>query len=105
AKLSSSNQVATDKRFKQLITGRVEMNALTSKQFDDWANFVTKTYKNKADTAMLTTLTAHYGESKLAKMLADASGTKPVVTRLENAQLNKWMDNNKTKNWTKSTAF
>ncbi|KAG3088900.1 hypothetical protein PI124_g17657 [Phytophthora idaei] len=94
-KLMSNNQPTTNKRFKQLITGQVGSNVLKNKQFDDWASSVTKAYKKNqeaADTAIPTTLTAHYGEKPLVSMLAAAGGTKSTVTRLENAQLNKWKE-------------
>ncbi|OWZ04857.1 RxLR effector protein [Phytophthora megakarya] len=95
-KISSRKQQATDNLFKKFNVGKVESNLLESAQFQNWVNSVNKVYKKnvqEGEVAMVTTLTAHYGDKSLLNLLAEANkvpNTKLVARKLEEAQFKKW---------------
>ncbi|KAI9994720.1 hypothetical protein PInf_011551 [Phytophthora infestans] len=98
AKTKLTSKPTIDQRFKQFKVDQVESNVFESMQFNAWAKSVAKTTKNNqdaTDAAMLATLATHYGDETLARMLDAAkqvSSTKSTATRLENAQISKWVD-------------
>ncbi|EGZ15382.1 hypothetical protein PHYSODRAFT_286312 [Phytophthora sojae] len=61
-----------------------------------WA-FAAKLEKNRAGEAMVRSLTTHYDEASLARLLLPAKKKSPeldaIATRIEDAQLKKWMLN------------
>ncbi|ETM38913.1 hypothetical protein L914_14884 [Phytophthora nicotianae] len=77
AKTKFTPKSAIGNLFLQFKLDKVESNVFKSNEFEKWANSVTKAYKTSpeaADTAMLTTLSARYGDESVANMLAYASG-------------------------------
>ncbi|POM73962.1 Secreted RxLR effector peptide protein [Phytophthora palmivora] len=102
-KMTGDNQKATDKLFKYLKVTSAESNILESAQFSKWTSSVTKLYRKKPEMgylAMVTTLTAHYGDDGLAKMIAEAKkvfrrGTPYTVKKLDEAQLAHWIKQEK----------
>lgn len=88
-KLKLSNGKSADELFTRLKVDKAGENIFGSKQFEKWANAVTKASKQDpgvAEMAMATTLTARYGDEGLANMLFAAKRsytTRSIATNLE----------------------
>ncbi|ETN14739.1 hypothetical protein PPTG_07728 [Phytophthora nicotianae INRA-310] len=73
-RLTSNNQIATDKLFARLNVGAAESKLFESAPYQQWVQSVTTAYKNTpgmGEAAMFSTLTTHYGDEVLAKLLID----------------------------------
>ncbi|ETP51893.1 hypothetical protein F442_03033 [Phytophthora nicotianae P10297] len=71
-RLTSNNQIATDKLFARLNVGAAESKLFESAPYQQWVQSVTTAYKNTpgmGEAAMFSTLTTHYGDEVLAKLL------------------------------------
>ncbi|OWZ18675.1 LOW QUALITY PROTEIN: RxLR effector protein [Phytophthora megakarya] len=100
-KMSSKNQRATDELFTKLKVNRVKTDLFKSPRFKNWFNSVNRAYSNsmEGNVAMVTTLTAHYGDEAVAKVLLEAkriAKTKSFAWKLEKAQFTKWKRDQKS---------
>ncbi|KAL4145923.1 hypothetical protein PRNP1_011796 [Phytophthora ramorum] len=101
-KLTSNNQATTDKLFKKLQVGGTDDKLFQSTQFKEWVTTVTKNFKKNtelAQTSMASALVSHFGDEALATLLVAAKQnykSRPVATKLENAQLRNWESAGKT---------
>ncbi|KUF87044.1 hypothetical protein AM587_10000382 [Phytophthora nicotianae] len=71
-RLTSNNQITTDKLFARLNVGAAESKLFESAPYQQWVQSVTTAYKNTpgmGEAAMFSTLTTHYGDEVLAKLL------------------------------------
>ncbi|KAF4031817.1 hypothetical protein GN244_ATG16332 [Phytophthora infestans] len=103
-RLTSDNQKATNDLFQRLKVGEVKADLFQSAPFETWAKSVTKAYKKNPEggqAAMVFTLTDHYGDKTLAKLLAEARQkykTVIIANQLQNAQLDNWIVQKRTSN-------
>ncbi|EEY68945.1 secreted RxLR effector peptide protein, putative [Phytophthora infestans T30-4] len=103
-RLTSDKQKATNDLFQRLKVGEVKADLFQSAPFETWAKSVTKAYKKNPEggqAAMVFTLTDHYGDKTLAKLLAEARQkykTMIVANQLQNAQLDNWIVQKRTSN-------
>ncbi|KAF4045392.1 hypothetical protein GN244_ATG02134 [Phytophthora infestans] len=101
-KLSSKSQKTTDNRFVSLDVGAVKSKLFESLKYQKWAESVTNAYKKNVEAgklAMFSTLSAHYGDVALAKLLAEAQHvpkTRSVANLFEAIQLEKWLTEKKS---------
>lgn len=66
-----------------------------SPEFNTWAIYTSLINKKDPEVAMISTLTANYGDEALAKMLETAKQvreTKAMAKDLQNAQFNNWLE-------------
>ncbi|POM80621.1 Hypothetical protein PHPALM_1518 [Phytophthora palmivora] len=100
-KMTGNNQQKTDMLFKNLKVAVAEAKIFDSPQFSEWTRSVAKLYREepkKGYLAMVATLTAHYGDDGLAKMIAETKEVIPISTvmRLDEAQLARWVNQEKS---------
>ncbi|POM59297.1 Secreted RxLR effector peptide protein, partial [Phytophthora palmivora] len=96
-KLMPNTQLAANKLFISLKVDKVESNLLKSEQFKTWSTSVFKicnTNLEASNAAMVSTLTAQYGDEVLASMLAAAKEmpeTRVVAVNMLRAQIDDWV--------------
>ncbi|POM81649.1 Hypothetical protein PHPALM_345 [Phytophthora palmivora] len=96
-KFATNKQKASDDLFRVLKVSNVERRPLESKQFQQWADSVAKTYKKDPEvgtTTMVSTLLSHYDDASVANMLAAAgkvTRTKDVAKSLEGGLFTNWI--------------
>ncbi|OWZ09237.1 RxLR effector protein [Phytophthora megakarya] len=97
-----NNHLATDKSFAKFDVGTAKSNVFESTRFQKWFNSVHKAYKQnveESEVAVVTTLTKHYGDESLTKLLSEAKtspNTKVIAEKLEDARLTKWLTEQKS---------
>nr|CAI72273.1 hypothetical protein, conserved [Phytophthora infestans] len=94
-------QRIADKRFGKLKVGQEQSDLFSSEKFRKWFKSVSRVNEDDqspALEAMITTLTTHYGDDTLAKMLSSASqsGGNWMSARLQDTLLRKWVSDKKT---------
>ncbi|KAI9980176.1 hypothetical protein PInf_026532 [Phytophthora infestans] len=94
-------QRIADKRFGKLKVGRVQSDLFSSEKFREWFKSVSRGIEedeSPALEAMITTLTTHYGEDTLAKILSSASQRDGnwMSAQLQDTLLRKWVSDKKT---------
>ncbi|ETK93947.1 hypothetical protein L915_02937 [Phytophthora nicotianae] len=88
-RLTSNNQIATDKLFARLNVGAAESKLFESAPYQQWVQSVTTAYKNTpgmGEAAMFSTLTTHYGDEVLAKLL-----TRSIAEQFQALQIDNWI--------------
>ncbi|OWZ00995.1 RxLR effector protein [Phytophthora megakarya] len=90
-------QQFTEQLFTNLKVGQVEANVFKSDQFGIWASSVSKSYgadRDARNMAMVSTLTAQYGDETLSSMLAAAKEvqeTKGFAINMLEGQMATWV--------------
>ncbi|KAG3113139.1 hypothetical protein PI125_g7607 [Phytophthora idaei] len=85
-----------DGAFTTLEVGKATGNLLESQQWKDWAVFVIKSSKKDPDESLASALSVKFGLDEASKILAKAAKdpkTKEIATKLEEAQLKRWLNN------------
>ncbi|ETO82794.1 hypothetical protein F444_03113 [Phytophthora nicotianae P1976] len=107
-RLTSNNQIATDKLFARLNVGAAESKLFESAPYQQWVQSVTTAYKNTpgmGEAAMFSTLTTHYGDEVLAKLLVkknevlakllveaqQISKTRSIAEQFQALQIDNWI--------------
>ncbi|ETI57242.1 hypothetical protein F443_00438 [Phytophthora nicotianae P1569] len=88
-----------DEAFLLLKLDQAGDKLLESKEFGMWVSYMTKINKKHPKTAMVTTLTARYGDEGLAKMLEAGrwvEATSKIAGKLQIAQMKGWLQNKKS---------
>ncbi|OWZ12967.1 RxLR effector protein [Phytophthora megakarya] len=105
-KMTSNKQTLTNKLFTKFTVDKVESNLLESAQFQKWFTSTNKAYQNneeECNLAIVTTLTTHYGDEGLAKLLNEAKAVSNtnlypkgeftannIAGKLKETQIKKW---------------
>ncbi|KAG3108195.1 hypothetical protein PI124_g12442 [Phytophthora idaei] len=85
-----------DEAFTLLRLDQAGGNLLERRKFSAWVSYMTMINKEHPKTAMLTALTARYGDEGLAKMLEagrKVKATSGIATKLQVAQMKVWLRN------------
>ncbi|GMF43207.1 unnamed protein product [Phytophthora fragariaefolia] len=100
--LKPNPQKRVDSLFKKYQISSIKSSIMESSAFHDWTSKVMRTYKTNPEAGevlMVSTLTAHYGDDVVTKMLHEAKEmprTKAVAVKLQEAQLINWMTTGQT---------
>lgn len=78
-----------------------ESNILANPKLDEWITYMKAFNKKfpKKQTSLVTTLTTHYADDDLARMIQAAKkvpGTAKIAKRLEIEQIYRWLEHQKT---------
>ncbi|KAG7383026.1 hypothetical protein PHYPSEUDO_004074 [Phytophthora pseudosyringae] len=90
-----------DDVFKRLQLDKGLDNMLTNPNFKAFGSYLLKVQTNDPDDALVSALIKQYGDKAVAEFLFDARQvkiTKGVASKLQTAQLAKWVDEGKTTN-------
>ncbi|ETP23892.1 hypothetical protein F441_03050 [Phytophthora nicotianae CJ01A1] len=95
-RLTSNNQIATDKLFARLNVGAAESKLFESAPYQQWVQSVTTAYKNTpgmGEAAMFSTLTTHYGDEVLAKLLLKRNKfpRRGIAEQFQALQIDNWI--------------
>eukprot|EP00644_Phytophthora_capsici_P000592 jgi/Phyca11/130393/e_gw1.93.9.1 len=97
--------------FKLLQLDKGADNLFANPQYKTWLNYATSFQKTKSDAApapVIDTLTAHYTDISLVKMIATAKateGTKNMATYVEKSLIGKWATDGKEPTYTPDAVF
>nr|QMU24872.1 PaRXLR48 [Phytophthora agathidicida] len=83
-----------DKAYEALNVKSVNTNLFESQQWNDWATYVRKANPKDPDESIAAGMSVVYGVDRFSDMLAAASKdtkTVEIATKLENAQVNRWI--------------
>ncbi|KAK1947230.1 hypothetical protein P3T76_001240 [Phytophthora citrophthora] len=98
-KLWLSRRVSGDEVFVLLNLDKTGENLLANPQWSNWVMYMTQANKNRPKTAIISALTARYGDEGLAKMLLAAkqvSSTKETAMEVQVAQMREWLRRGKS---------